>query len=486
MPVAPADAVRLSICIPTLDGRATSLTETLESIDAQLEGELRSVVEVCISDTASQDGTAEVVEEFQRRGLPVTYRWHERNEGLTQNIFDAAALGTGAHLWLFSSDDTIAPDGIVEVLRLIGEHGEAAGITVARANLDAGMRTEVDVDGDAMLPATWEESHVFRSAEAAVRHCGLFQTYLSSQIVRRDEWASAVARHREEITVRARHFPHLWVFGYMLECRPRWVWHPAKLVNNRTQSSLLAAEVGGRDALWVLSVLPDLTSIWATQLDAHGPAYRELIGRLLAQWGSPAIIAVFRREAGHDVRTDVALLVEYVRRFWRLPDFWRRTAPVLLFPACVADRVGRLCPALTREMPVLPADRCRARIDAAIPARLSPRRNFELEVEVSNTGSATYRSTGEHPVLVAWRCHDASSGELLVDIRRALPAPLAPGGSLVVRLVAATPPREGTFRLTATLLQEGVRWFDEVEPDSAWSATVEVAPALSLDAGSAR
>lgn len=478
MPAAPADSIRLSICIPTLDGRAKPLAETLESIDAQLEGELRSVVEVCISDTASRDGTAALVGGFQRRGLPVTYRWHERNEDLTQNVFDAAKLGTGDHLWLFSSDDMIAPGGIAEVLRVIGDHGEAAGITVARANLDADMRTEVDLDGDAMLPATWEESHVFESAADALGHCGLHQTFLSSQIVRRDDWASAVAQHGQDIAARSRHFPHLWVFGHMLERRPRWVWHPAKLVNNRTRSSLLAAEVGGRDALWVLSVLPDLASIWGTQLGTDSDAYRELSRRLFAQWGIPEAVTAFKREPGHDLKTDAALLAEYLRRFWRLPEFWRRTAPLLLIPGFVVRARGRLPAALTPRMPPLPADACGARIDVACPTNLRARRNFKVRAEVFNTGPATYRSTGEHPVLLAWRCHDAASGELVLDLRRALPGPLRPAASLTVQFTAATPLRAGTFRLGMTLVQEGVRWFDATDPDSAWSAVVEVAPAI--------
>ncbi len=478
MPAADADAVRLSICIPTLDGRAKSLAETLECIDAQLEGDLRSVVEVCISDTASRDGTAEVVAGFQRRGLPVTYRRHEHNAGLTQNIFDAAALGTAGHVWLFSSDDTIAPGGIAEALRVIDAHGDAAGITVARANLDAGMRTEVDLDGDAMLPATWEETHVFRSSEDALRHCGLFQTFLSCQIVRRDDWVAAVARHGEEIAARSRHFPHLWVFGYMLERRPRWVWHPAKLVNNRTRSSLLAMEVGGRDALWVLSVLPDLTTIWASQLGRGSDAYRELTRRLFRQWGTPETVAAFKREPGHDIKTDVALFVDFVRRFWPLPEFWRRTAPLLLVPGRVVRAAERLPSALAPHTPALPPEACRARIDVDLPARLRARRNFALRAEVSNIGPSTYRSTGEHPVHLAWRWHDIASGELLLDVRRTLPAPLRPGGSRALRFTAATPPLPGTFRLSVTLVQEGVRWFDDVDPESAWSATVEVAPGI--------
>jgi hypothetical protein len=478
VPASPADAVRLSICIPTLDGRAKTLRETLESIDAQLEDELRSVVEVCVSDTASRDGTAEVVAGFQQRGLPVVYRRHERNEGLTKNIFDAAALGTGGHLWLFSSDDTIAFGGIAEALRVIRDHGEAAGITVARANLDADMSTEVDLDGEAMLPATWEEPEVFRSAEDALCHCGLFQTFLSSQIVRRDDWTAAVREHGDEIAARSRHFPHLWVFGYMLERRRCWVWYPDKLVNNRTRSSLLAAEVGNRDALWVLSVLPDLRSIWGTQLGTRSHAYRGLMRRLFAQWGALETVAAFKREQGQDLKTDAALLAEYVRCFWRLPEFWRRTAPLLLVPGRVVRTAGRLPPALIPHTPPLPAEASRARIEVDLPAHLRVRRNFELRTVISNAGPSTYRSTGEHPVLLAWRWHDVASGELLLDVRRPLPAPLRPGSSRAVRFTAATPDRPSTFRLSVTLVQEGVRWFDDIDPDSAWSAALEIAPAL--------
>src|SRR3954447_14843259 len=94
--------VQLSLCIPTLDGRARSLSETLASIHGQLDARTRPLVEVCISDTVSMDGSADVVAGFRERGLDVVYVRHEVNNGLTRNVFDAAALGRGRHLWLFS------------------------------------------------------------------------------------------------------------------------------------------------------------------------------------------------------------------------------------------------------------------------------------------------------------------------------------------------------------------------------------------------
>ena len=47
--------MRLSICIPTHDGRREQLREAVESVLTQS----KDGVEICISDNASEDGTQE-------------------------------------------------------------------------------------------------------------------------------------------------------------------------------------------------------------------------------------------------------------------------------------------------------------------------------------------------------------------------------------------------------------------------------------------
>lgn len=123
--------MRLSICIPAHDGRAAKLQRALDSILDQVDIDLHGVVEVCVSDNASEDGTAVLVAERQRE-RPKLLRYHafSHTEGFAPNLLQAVALASGEFCWLFSSDDLMAPGGLRRVLRLLERNPDATGATV--------------------------------------------------------------------------------------------------------------------------------------------------------------------------------------------------------------------------------------------------------------------------------------------------------------------------------------------------------------------
>ena len=49
----------LSVCVPTHDGRRGALSELLEGLVVQAD-DLPGLIEVCVSDNASADGTTEL------------------------------------------------------------------------------------------------------------------------------------------------------------------------------------------------------------------------------------------------------------------------------------------------------------------------------------------------------------------------------------------------------------------------------------------
>lgn len=103
--------MRLSICIPTYN-RAEFLPATLESIAAQWGDDL----EITVSDNASADDTARIVEEYRARlGAVRWFRW-ESNQGADRNYLKSVEIATGDYCWILGSDDPIAP-GAIDVLR---------------------------------------------------------------------------------------------------------------------------------------------------------------------------------------------------------------------------------------------------------------------------------------------------------------------------------------------------------------------------------
>ena len=96
----------LSICIPTRN-RAQFLHTLLESIARQVT----PAVEVVISDDASTDDTASLIESFRPRLPRLTYEKVDPAFRYDRNLLHAVALARGEFCWLFGDDDRLEPGG---------------------------------------------------------------------------------------------------------------------------------------------------------------------------------------------------------------------------------------------------------------------------------------------------------------------------------------------------------------------------------------
>ena len=108
--------IKLSIAIPTYNG-AQTIRETLDSIVSQLE----DGVEIVVSDNASTDGTAEIVQEYSS-SYPIKYFRNDRNIGPCRNYELAVERSSGRFIWYFSDDDVIREKALSKVLTIISEN----------------------------------------------------------------------------------------------------------------------------------------------------------------------------------------------------------------------------------------------------------------------------------------------------------------------------------------------------------------------------
>lgn len=108
----------LSIAIPTYN-RAPCIGKLLDNILSQIK-EPKGEIEICISDNGSIDNTAEVVAGFNKKypGL-VKYNKNEKNLGFDTNMLKAIEMSSGDFIWTFGDDDSIADNGLNEVVNLI-------------------------------------------------------------------------------------------------------------------------------------------------------------------------------------------------------------------------------------------------------------------------------------------------------------------------------------------------------------------------------
>jgi hypothetical protein len=95
------------------------------------------------------------------------------------------------------------------------------------------------------------------------------------------------------------------------------------------------------------------------------------------------------------------------------------------------------------------------------------------ECTVTNKGSAILVSAPPNPVNLSYRWLEGPPGALLAEgLRSPLPRPLPPGGAAECRVALEVPAIPGDYTIRFTLVQEHVRWFDEV--DSANGSTISL------------
>jgi len=106
---------RLSICIPTYN-RVARLKPLLAQIVALVgRSSASSLVEVCVSDNGSDDGTWPLLQEFGERHAFFSIRKNEKNQGFGRNFWAAAAMAQGEYIY-FSGDDDLFHDHALETL----------------------------------------------------------------------------------------------------------------------------------------------------------------------------------------------------------------------------------------------------------------------------------------------------------------------------------------------------------------------------------
>lgn len=109
----------------------------------------------------------------------------------------------------------------------------------------------------------------------------------------------------------------------------------------------------------------------------------------------------------------------------------------------------------------LPLEEAALDVSADLPGVAQAGDHLLLSVRLVNRSGLHYASVPPYPVLVVARWY-APLGELLAEPRFPLPSELRPGGQVEVPVLLTVPETTGTLRLSVTLVQEHVGWFDDV------------------------
>jgi hypothetical protein len=131
----------------------------------------------------------------------------------------------------------------------------------------------------------------------------------------------------------------------------------------------------------------------------------------------------------------------------------------------------------------LAVEACRVHVDVDVPTRWPAGATRALAVHVVNRGEALLISAPPLPVHVSYRWIRIDDGmpTAAVPGRTPLPAVLGPGDAIALTSHVVAPGAPGRYRLVVTLVQEGIRWFHDVDPANGSWHVVEVVGAGSDD-----
>lgn len=138
-----------------------------------------------------------------------------------------------------------------------------------------------------------------------------------------------------------------------------------------------------------------------------------------------------------------------------------------------------------QRMHALSDDVC-ARLRLAIvhcPESAVSGKTVDVRVEIENGSREAIGSFPPFPLQLSYRWFDLGTGETAVaeGARTALQPPIPPGGTATYWMRIAAPADPGRYRLRVTLVQEFVRWLDDLPSFSSAEAmvAVEASPAVS-------
>jgi hypothetical protein len=124
----------------------------------------------------------------------------------------------------------------------------------------------------------------------------------------------------------------------------------------------------------------------------------------------------------------------------------------------------------------LPHGSLRATVRVTVPNAMKPREIRKLPCRVTNRGDALFVTAAPNPIHLCYRWYDEANEAVGAGdwLHTPLVKALAPNETIDTELVVQAPDRPGRYALAATLLQQNVAWFDDVDPANGQRTGVEV------------
>jgi glycosyltransferase involved in cell wall biosynthesis len=472
----------ISVCIPTHHGRVGTLTNLVENLIEQARS-LPDLVEVCVSDNASDDGTDEIMADLSRSATcPIRYRRASQDLGLVANLLSAVELAHGRYCWLMGSDDMLEEGALGRALELMDGLPGLSGYVVGAVYVDSDDPRK----RSRQLPRAFHPPGALTrridGIDAIYQLCGNSWTALSWNIVARGAWTAMAERHRDLVLAHPV-YPQIVVLAMVARARPQWGWLAEPLVRQRNAPTFLFEREDVSLADRWSELIEGISAVWASILGGRGNRRWRLRMRRLAQvWGSAEDVRATKLYDRPSTVSQIRLARVLFRAFWPVRRYWDDALVATLMPVWLTRaRHGPAGGRLVRRLKLRPGQLV---LSGQLPHRLSAASVASIDVVTRNGGSRTVPSTGPNAVMIGqrWRSADGApldSATLCINELAAMPQPVArairKGGSVVTEIPLYAPIQPGSYRLEIVANQPG-RWLDESGVADALAGTVDVMP----------
>ena len=301
----------LSICIPTYN-RSAYLRECLESVLSSAKGH-EEQIEIVISDNASADDTASVVNEFKKCYPWIRYNRNDINVGAERNCYVVAGLASGEYVWIFGDDDKMTDEAIPSVLKSI-----ELGYGLIICNFSRWSRDFSTVRKQRFILINQDEE--FDNANSLMKRFGLNLGYITCFITKKSVFFSVPPIEYEPYVEYG--FPHVYSIyaGIAKNCHAVYI--SAPLFCNRGENSFPDWKkffITGSSL-----VFEALLEKGYTQNAVYGAKHQVLKDIIL-----PGKIIVRKAKGNADLKSVARLLYPHYKRDWL---FWLVCVPVLYVP----------------------------------------------------------------------------------------------------------------------------------------------------------
>ena len=335
--------MKLSICIPTHHGRRDTLKFLLETIVNDVyEYKLESLVQICISDNASTDGTEDLVKSFcNAHAIKIKYYRQSSNTGI-KNFFKVIDLADTEYCWLIGSDDAIIPNGINNVLQCLVSHPDAPGVTVNKLNFDRSLSRMVGPDHDLVLPPKPNNTRYLIGEREILDSLFLAFCYISSHIFQKKVWDSVIAQQGIKRILSYPVFPHVFIFSEIAKAEKKWVWVKDHCVIQRLENFSFVTEVSSKRIDFAEQVTADLVRIALDVFGGKDDIYSRIIFKVFLIYWNPWFTLNYIVQPGVNVEIIKNARNNCVMWFGDSMLFRLTTYPIFLIPKKILSFMSKL------------------------------------------------------------------------------------------------------------------------------------------------